>query len=105
MLRFLWYEDPFSSNPKPVIYRFNRLVFGLRPSPSILGATIKHHLCLFEQSEPEMAKLLKDSLYVDDLTTEEENDTKTFNVYKKSKEILAKGVSTCANGIRTRRIC
>ena len=91
MLRFLWYEDPFSSNPKPVVNRFNRLVFGLRPSPSILGATIKHRLRLFEQSEPEMAKLLKDSLYVDDLTTGEENDTKTFNVYKKSKEILAKG--------------
>ena len=90
MLRFLWYEDPFSSNPKPVVYRFNRLVFGLRP-PSILGATIEHHLRLFEQSEPEIAELLKDSLYVDDLITGEENDAKAFNVYKKSKDIMSKG--------------
>ena len=91
MLRFLWYEDPFSSNPKPVVYRFNRLVFGLRPSPSILGATIEHHLRLFEQSEPEIAELLKDSLYVDNLITGEENDAKAFNVYKKSKDIMSKG--------------
>ena len=48
MIRFLWYEDPFSWNPEPVTYRLNRLVFGLGTSPSILGATI-------EQSEPEIA--------------------------------------------------
>ena len=91
MLRFLWYEDPFSSNPKPVVYRFNRLVFALRLSPSILGATIEHHLRLFEQSEPEIAELLKDSLYVNDLITGEENDGKAFNVYKKSKDIMSNG--------------
>ncbi|CAB4012094.1 Hypothetical predicted protein, partial [Paramuricea clavata] len=66
-------------------------VFGLRPSPSILGATIEHHLCLFQQSEPEIVEMLKDSLYVDDFITGEENDAKAFNVYKKSKEIMAKG--------------
>lgn len=91
MLRFLWYEDPFSSKPEIAVYRFNRLVFGLRPSPSILGATIEHHLRLFKQSEPEMVELLEKSLYVDDLITGEENEEKAFNVYKKSKEIMAKG--------------
>ena len=46
---------------------------------------------MFEQSEPEIAELLKDSLYVDDLITGEENDAKAFNVYKKSKDIMSKG--------------
>lgn len=44
MLRFLWFANPNEATPEIVQYRFNRLVFGLRPSPSILGATIKHHL-------------------------------------------------------------
>lgn len=32
MLRFLWYDDPFAAKPEIAEYRFNRLVFGLRPS-------------------------------------------------------------------------
>ena len=91
MLRFLWYEDPFVPKPKVVQYRFNRLLFGLRPSPSILGTTIKHHLLFYKQSEPEMFKLLQNCLYVDDLITGEENDEKAQNVYTKSKRIMAAG--------------
>ena len=79
--------------PEPVIHRFTRLslVFGLKTSPSILGATIEHRLPLFEQSEPEIAELLKDFLFADDLITGEENDLRAFNVYTNSNEIMAKG--------------
>jgi hypothetical protein len=91
MLRFLWFEDPFASKPEIAEFRFNRLVFGLRPSPSILGATIKHHLRLFKQSEPEIAELLEKSLYVDDLVTGAENDEKALTIFKKSKQIMAEG--------------
>ena len=91
MLRFLWLEDPFASKPEIAEFRFNRLVFGLRPLPSILGATIKHHLRLFKQSEPEIAELLEKSLYVDDLVTGAENDEKALNIFKKSKQIMAEG--------------
>ena len=44
MLRFLWLKDPFLLNSEVLHLRFCRLVFGLRPSPSILGATLTHHL-------------------------------------------------------------
>ena len=91
MLRFLWYDDPFATKPEIVEFRFNRLVFGLRPSPSILGATISHHLRLYKQSEPEMAELLEKSLYVDDLLTGDGNDDKALVIYKKSKQIMAEG--------------
>ncbi|XP_044172645.1 uncharacterized protein LOC114972132 [Acropora millepora] len=91
MLRFLWFKDPFAEKPEINEYRFNRLLFGLRPSPSILGETIAHHLNLYKQSEPEMYDLLRKSLYVDDLLTGEENDENGFVVYQKSKRIMASG--------------
>ena len=75
--------------PEIVEYRFNRLVFGLRPSPSILGATIAHHLRLYKQSEPEMAELLEKSPYVDDLITGEEDNESALAVYKKSKQFMS----------------
>lgn len=37
-LRFLWVDDHKSKDPKVVQLRFCCLVFGLKPSPSILGA-------------------------------------------------------------------
>ena len=44
---------------KIVSHRLNRLVFGLRPSLSILGASIKHHLQLLKQDEAGIADLLE----------------------------------------------
>ena len=89
MLRFLWFDDPDRDRPKIVQFRFNRLLFGLRPSPSILGATIAHHLRFYKQSEPEMAALLEKSLYVDDLLSGAGDDEKALEIYHKSKRIMA----------------
>ena len=91
MLRFLWFKDPLAEKPEINEYRFNRLVFGVRPSPSILGETIAHHLNLYKHSEPEMYELLRKSLYVDDLLTGEKNDENGLVVYQKSKKIMASG--------------
>ena len=91
MLRFLWFKDPTAENPEMVQYRFNRLVFGLRPSPSILCSTIKHQLEFYRQSEPEMAEMLENSLYVDDVITGDEDDKAAFAIYKKSKAIMNEG--------------
>ena len=44
MLRFLWLEEPSNPNSKLIHLCFTRLVFGLCPSPSILGAVLSHHL-------------------------------------------------------------
>ena len=91
MLRFLWFEGPFAIKPEIVEYWFNRLVFGLQPSATILGATIAHHLRLYKQSEPKMAELLENSLYIDDLITGEEDNESALAVYKKSKQIMSQG--------------
>ena len=90
-LRFLWFDDPSLENPKIIHLKFTRLVFGLRPSPAILGATIQHHLKLYKQSDPEMFKLLEQSFYVDDLLTGESNDEKALAIYHRAKKLMAKG--------------
>ena len=90
-LSFLWFEDPSAELPEIVEYRFARLVFGLRPSPAILGTVILHHLKLYEQSKPEMTELLKNSLYVDDLITGEQTEDAALAVYKTTKKIMSEG--------------
>ena len=71
--------------------RFCRLVFGLRPSPSILGATLTHHLDAHRDSHVELVELIKKSLYVDDLLTGADNVQEGFELYQDSKELMAKG--------------
>ena len=43
-LRFLWVRDPFHVPHELVHFRFTLLVFGLRPSPAILGEVLLHHI-------------------------------------------------------------
>lgn len=82
MLRFLWLKDPFLLNSEVVHLRFCRLVFGLRPSPSILGATLTHHLDSYKEHYPEIVKLIKNSLYVDDLLAGVSDVQEGFEVYQ-----------------------
>ena len=91
MLRFLWFKDINEPNPKVVEFRFCRLVFGLRPSPAILGATINHHLELYEDQHPEMVNTIRSSLYVDDLVSGAQDDDEAFTIYKSARKIMAAG--------------
>ena len=59
MLRFLWPEDPERLNLKIRHLIFCRLVFGLRPSPAILGATIYQHLNSYQDQYPELIELIR----------------------------------------------
>ena len=58
MLRFLWFLDPFNVDSEVVLLRFTHLVFGLRPSPTILGEVIKQHCDQFKQKHPRIVKLI-----------------------------------------------
>ena len=73
-VRFLWFTDIHAINPKVVILRFARAVFGLTSSPFLLNATIKHHLgkYLHLTEFTEIIQKLILNLYVDD-------STNTFN--------------------------
>jgi hypothetical protein len=91
MLRFLWFKNIEHHDPELVQLRFCRLVFGLRPSPAILGATINHHLDSLQENNPEMVEHLRESMYVDDLVSGAQNDERAFQIYEESKEIMSTG--------------
>ena len=93
MLRFLWFNDPGDINSDIIHLRFTRLVFGLRPSPAILGLTIRHHLDaqISEEFKAELIERLKNSLYIDYLVTGKENEAKALDLYSRSKSIMKRG--------------
>ena len=47
-LRFLWFENAAQSQMDIVQYRYKRLVFGLKPSPAILGLVLTASLSAFK---------------------------------------------------------
>ena len=105
MLRFLWLKDPYVVNSEVIQLRFCRLVFGLRPSPSILGATLTHHLDAHRDSHVELVELIKKRLYVDDLLTGADNVQEGFELYQDSKELMAKGAFNYENGTQILMNC
>ena len=70
-------------------FRFNRLVFGLRPSPAVLGSVISHHLNKYSKQYTTLVQSIADSFYVDDLIAGADSVEQGFYLYKKSKEIMA----------------
>ena len=65
VMRFHWYKD---LNARVVeVLRFTRALFGLAPSPFLLGGVIKQHLESCRERHPELTDQILNSLYVDDL--------------------------------------
>ena len=94
MLRFFWYETDSNGELKLLQLHFNRLVFGLTPSPAILGGVVQHHLENYEQSEPEIIDELRRQIHVDDFTGGCDTVENAFQLCKKSKEIMkARGMN------------
>lgn len=91
VLRFLWMDDPSSSEPRIVTLRFTRVVFGVSPSPFLLNATIKCHVEKYLSTHPELVKTLMQSIYVDDMVCGADLEDKAYALYAGSKEILGHG--------------
>ena len=66
-------------------------MFGLTPSPAILNETIQHHLTHYLLKEPEMAKLLCKSFYVDNFITGAPDEENGFHTFKRAKELMLNG--------------
>ncbi|GBN76037.1 hypothetical protein AVEN_244036-1 [Araneus ventricosus] len=62
--RFFWTDN---LNNEPYVLNFTRVLFGLRPSPYLLAATLKHHFEKYKEQYPHTFDLLNSSVYVDDL--------------------------------------
>ncbi|GFY32278.1 uncharacterized protein TNCV_3557861 [Trichonephila clavipes] len=66
--RFFWDENPGIDleNKRLDIFRMTRVLFGVKSSPFLLAATIKHHLKKYVDIFPDTFNHLNQSLYVDD---------------------------------------
>ena len=84
-LRFLWVENIESDEPEIVVLRFTSAVFGVICSPYLLNATIRHHLELYQETDPDFVENVRSSLYCDDYVSSFENETEAFEQYEKLK--------------------
>ena len=64
-LRFHWLHDLHSTQVQ--VFRFTRALFGLAPSPFLLGGVIEQHLESWSGKLPQSVAEILRSLYVDDL--------------------------------------
>ena len=93
LLRFLWFKNIDSDDPKIVVLRFARVVFGLTSSPFLLNGTIASHLSKIVNKNIDvelLEKVLRD-LYVDDSTTSLNEVSEGMEFYLKSKRYLSEG--------------
>eukprot|EP00794_Sanderia_malayensis_P008645 gene8645-biopygen6924 len=88
-LRFFWIQDIESK--QPIIYRVTRVLFGLGPSPFLLGGTLEQHLEKFEIEYPETVRKINEGIFVDDINLVGESVEQVRDLKETSKEIFRKG--------------
>ncbi|GFV25237.1 integrase catalytic domain-containing protein [Trichonephila clavipes] len=62
--RFFWTDN---LNNETYVLNFTRVLFGLRPIPCLLAATLNHHFKKYGEQYPHTFDMLNSSIYVDDL--------------------------------------
>ena len=90
-LRFHWISDLESQ--KVEVLRFTPALFGLAPSPFLLGGVIKQHLETCRANLPELVREIQKSLYVDDLVS----GGQLYELPKRSKMVPL----VCSNKLRS----
>ena len=68
-----------------------RLMFGLGPSPFILGGTLNVHLEKYSQDHPICVRELKDGTYVDDINIASDTVEETREIKEDAVKILGDG--------------
>ena len=90
-LRFLWIDDISKENPRLIVKRFARVVFGVNASPFLLNGTLKHRISRYMEVDPEFVAKMLQSLYVDDLNTGVDGVLDGFEFYGKAKSRMKEG--------------
>ena len=88
-LRFLWVENIESDEPEIVVLRFTSAVFGVICSPYLSNATIRYHLELYQETDPDFVENVRNSLYCDDYVSSFENESEAFEQYEKLKQCFS----------------
>lgn len=86
-LRFHWFKDCQTKTIE--VLRFTRALFGLAPSPFLLGGVIQHHLENYRTVYPKIVHEIEKSLYVDDLLSGGINEDEARRLKSTATEIFA----------------
>ena len=90
-LKFLWVDSIDEKEPKIVNLRFTRVVFGVSSSLFLLNSTIRYHLEKLRSDQPDLVSQILRSLYVDDLVSRASSEQEAYELFRRSKEMLASG--------------
>jgi hypothetical protein len=85
-LRFHWLRSIDSNEVETL--RFTRVLFGLGPSPFLLGGVLEQHLVGWSDKRPESVAEISRRLYVDDLISGAGNVQKAQGLKKNATEIF-----------------
>ena len=66
-------------------------MFGLQPSPAVLGAVVEHHVKKYRSEYPQNVDLIDQSLYIDDLVSGGANVSEAFTLHTVAKHIMKRG--------------
>ena len=90
-LRFLWVDDIQAQNPSILIYRLNRVVFGVNSSPFLLNAVLRHHIDQYDKVDTEFTSKIRKEFYVDDWVSGANNVEAALDLYHKVKARMKEG--------------
>ncbi|GFR13567.1 DUF1758 domain-containing protein [Trichonephila clavata] len=102
--RFFWTDN---LNNNPYVLNFTRVLFGLRPSPYLLAATLKHHFKKYKEQYPHTFDLLNSSIYVDDFICGRNDVPDALRTTLECCKYSVTRACCCANGelIQNNLIC
>lgn len=85
--RFLWVKNikqrPLLTEDNLMVMRFNAVIFGAKPSPSMLNMTIDFHLSQYKTT---LADEIRSSIYVDNVVSGASTIMDAEKFYKESKQ-------------------
>ena len=93
MLCFLWLKNPCNVKSDALELRLARLLFGLCPSPAILGSVISHHLDKYWSNHPEIIPSIKKLFYVDDLISGGNTVEEALRIYEVANQDMLEEAS------------
>ena len=90
-LRFLWVKDINDQQSEKIVFRFNRVVFGVSSSPFLLNAVIRYHLQQYQEIDPDFVRRMQEGFFVDDLVTSCQGTEEAFEIYEKARSRMMEG--------------
>ncbi len=87
--RFFWVKNIEAADllhpNNLVVYRFKRVLFGAKASPSMLNLTVDHHLSLYGT---DVAEMIRKNIYVDNLISGANDCEQAVQLYQQSKKMF-----------------